>query len=171
MFYWLTGIALLLAAIVLIQSMRAERNAHQHKLEAIREVGADHTIDYAKVDFTRTGERYDLIVDCQNFRAMRDNKRALKPTGTYAMIGGSIPRVYELWFLSFLAQFSREKRQLVLVSVGPNKGLAELCRLLQARELVPILDRTFSLAEVPDAMRYFGEGRHRGKIMIEVTST
>ena len=114
--------------------------------------------------------RHDLIVDCQNFRPMRDNKRALTPAGAYAMIRGSIPRVYELWLLSFLSRFTREKRKLYLVAEGPNKGLTELCEFMQSGKLVSVIDRTFSLAEVPTAMRYFGEGRHRGKIMIEVRS-
>jgi NADPH:quinone reductase-like Zn-dependent oxidoreductase len=141
-----------------------------HKLDAIRDAGADYAIDYAETDFTRTGERYDLIVDCQNFRPMRDNKRALKPTGTYAMIGGSMSRAYELWLLSFLSRFTREKRKLYLVAEGPNKGLTELCELMQSGKLVSVIDQIFPLAEVPTAMRYFGEGRHRGKILINVRS-
>jgi len=141
-----------------------------NKLDAMRSVGADHVIDYTEQDFTGTGERYDLIIDCQNFRSMKDNKNALKPGGTYAMIGGSVPRVYELWFLSLVAKFTRETRKLYLVAEGPNKGLADLRQLMETGELVPVIDRTFRLGEVPDAMRYLGEGRHKGKIVIAVTT-
>ena len=81
-----------------------------HKLAAIRSLGADRAIDYLQEDFTKTGERYDLIVDCQNFRSMFDIKRALKPVGVYAMAGGSKLRVYQLWFLSFCSLFTRESR-------------------------------------------------------------
>jgi NADPH:quinone reductase-like Zn-dependent oxidoreductase len=141
-----------------------------HKLDVIRSAGADHVIDYTETDFTSTGERYDLIIDCQNFRPMKDNKRALKPGGTYAMIGGSIPRVYELWFLSFIAKFTRETRKICLVAEGPNKGLADLRRLMETGELVPLIDRSFRLSEVPEALRYFGKGRHKGKIVIAIAS-
>ena len=137
-----------------------------HKLSVIRSVGADHVIDYAQDDFTKTGESYDLIIDCQNFRSMFDIKRALRPEGTYAMVGGSIPRVYQLWFLSFIASLTRESRKLRLVAEGPNKGLAELKELIEAGKLAPIVDRTYHLSEVPEALRYFGEGRHKGKIVI-----
>jgi NADPH:quinone reductase-like Zn-dependent oxidoreductase len=137
-----------------------------HKLNVVRSVGADYVIDYTQEDFTKTGERYDLIIDCQGFRSMFDCKRALRPEGTYAMIGGSIPRVYQLWFLSFCASLTRESRKLRLVAEGPNKGLADLKELIEAGKLVPIIDRTYQLSEVPEALRYFGEGRHKGKIVI-----
>ncbi|MDH3389386.1 MAG: NAD(P)-dependent alcohol dehydrogenase [Gammaproteobacteria bacterium] len=141
-----------------------------HKLEILRSLGADHVIDYGQEDFTKTGDRYDLIVDCQNYRSMYDNKAALKPGGTYAMIGGSISRVYQLWLLSFIGSLTRENRKLRLVAEGPNKGLAELRELIETGRLVSVIDRTFQLREVPQAMRYFGEGRHKGKIAITVKS-
>ena len=137
-----------------------------HKLNVVRSVGADHVIDYAQEDFTKTGERYDLIIDCQGFRSMFDNKRALRPEGTYAMVGGSMPRVYQLWFLSLIASLTREDRKLCLVAEGPNKGLADLKELIEAGKLVPVIDRTYQLEEVPEGLRYFGEGRHKGKIVI-----
>jgi NADPH:quinone reductase-like Zn-dependent oxidoreductase len=137
-----------------------------HKLNVVRSVGADHVIDYTQRDFTSTAERYDLIIDCQSSRSMADYKRALRPGGTYAMVGGS--RVLPLLFESFRASLTGESRKFRLVAEGPNKGLAELKELLEAGELVPIIDRTYRLSEVPEALRYFGEGRHKGKIAIAV---
>ena len=137
-----------------------------HKLNVVRSVGADHVIDYTQRDFTSTAERYDLIIDCQSSRSMADYKRALRPGGTYAMVGGS--RVLPLLFESFRASLTGESRKFRLVAEGPNKGLAELKELLEAGELVPIIDRTYRLSEVPEALRYFGEGRHKGKIAITV---
>ncbi|MDH3337207.1 MAG: NAD(P)-dependent alcohol dehydrogenase [Gammaproteobacteria bacterium] len=137
-----------------------------HKLDVIRSLGADHVIDYRQQDFTKTGRRYDLIIDCQNFRSMLDNRRALKPGGTYAMIGGSIPRVYQLWLLNLLAPLTREDRRLCLVAEGANKGLAQLRDLIETGRLVPVIDKTYELSEVPEALRYFGEGRHKGKIAV-----
>ncbi len=139
-----------------------------HKLDVIRSLGADHVLDYAREDFTKTGQHYDLIIDCQNFRSMIDNRRALRPKGTYAMVGGSIPRVYQLWFLSLIAALTGEDRKLRLVSEGPNKGLADLKELIEAGKLKPVVDTVFQLSEVPQAMRYFGDGRHKGKIVIAV---
>jgi NADPH:quinone reductase-like Zn-dependent oxidoreductase len=137
-----------------------------HKLDVVRSVGADRVIDYAKEDFTKSGEGYDLIIDCQNFRSMFDNRRALNPEGTYAMIGGSMLRVLQLWFLSLIAWFTRDDKTLCLVADGPNIGLDYLRELLEAGKLVPSIDRTYPLSEVPEALRYFGEGRHKGKIVI-----
>ncbi len=139
-----------------------------HKLDIIRSVGANHVIDFTQDDFTKTGERYDLVVDCQNFRSMFDHKRALKPEGTYAMVGGSMLRVCQLWFLGLLGLLTGDNRKLCLVSEGPNKGLVDLKKLIESDKLVPVIDRTYQLSEVPEALRYFGEGRHKGKIAITI---
>ena len=128
-----------------------------HKLNVVRSVGADHVIDYTQEDFTKIGERYDLIIDCQGFRSMFDHKRVLRTKGTYAMVGGLMPRALQLLFLSFWASLT-------------NKGLADLKELIEAGKLVSILDRTYQLSEVPEALRYFGEGRHKGKIVIAMES-
>ncbi len=141
-----------------------------HKLNVVRSVGADHVIDYTQKDFTTTGERYDLILDCQGYRSMFDYKRALRPGGTYAMVGGSMPRVLQLLFLSFWGSLTRESRKFSLVAEGPNKDLADLKALMEAGKLVSIVDRTYGLSEVPEALRYFGEGRHKGKIVIAIKS-
>jgi NADPH:quinone reductase-like Zn-dependent oxidoreductase len=139
-----------------------------HKLETVRSVGADHVVDYTQEDFTKTGKSYDLIIDCQCFRPMSDYKRALRPGGTYAMVGGS--RVLPLFFQNFCALFTRETRRFRLVMEGPNKGLTDLKELIEAGELVPVIDRTYRLHEVPTALHYFGEGHHKGKIAITVAS-
>ena len=137
-----------------------------HKLDMVRSLGADHVIDFTQSDFTKSGERYDLIVDCQNFRSMFDIKRALTNNGVYAMIGGSMLRVAQLWFLSLCAPLTRETRKLRLVVEGPNKGLVDLKALIEAGKLVPLVDKVYRLDKVPEALRYFGEGCHKGKIVI-----
>ena len=139
-----------------------------HKSAVIRSLGADHVIDYTEEDFSKTGERYDLIIDCQCYRSMFDIRRALTPTGVFAMIGGSMARVVQLWFLSLIASLIGERRNLCLVTDGPNKGLNDLKELIEAGRLVAVIDRTYSLSEVPQALHYFGTGRHQGKIVITV---
>ncbi len=141
-----------------------------HKSDVIRALGADHVIDYTQVDFSKTGERYDLILDCQCYRSMFDNLRALTPAGTFAMIGGSMARVLQLWLLSLITPLIGERRKLRLVADGPNQGLADLKEMIEAGKLVSVIDRRFSLSEVPAALRYFGSGRHQGKISISVKS-
>lgn len=137
-----------------------------HKLDLIRSLGADHVIDYHEQDFTKTGNRYDLIVDCQNVRSMRDNKRALNPGGTFAMIGGT--RIVPLLLMSWWSSLTNEGRKYRLVMDGPNKGLTYLKDLIEAGDLRSVIDSNYDLSEVPSAMRYFGEGRHKGKIAISV---
>jgi NADPH:quinone reductase-like Zn-dependent oxidoreductase len=139
-----------------------------HKLDVIRELGADHVIDYALEDFTKTGVRYDLIIDCQNFRSMYDNRRALTRAGVYAMVGGSTLRVLQLGLLNAIAPLARDSRKLCLVAGGPNKGLAELSRLIDAGKITPVIGRVFRLDEAADAFRYFSAGRHKGKIVIAI---
>ena len=141
-----------------------------HKLDVVRSVGADHIIDYTQQDFTKTGELYDLILDCQGFRSMFDYRRTLRPEGTYAMVGGPLLRALQLVFLNFCAPLTRESRKLRLVAEGPNKGLADLKELIEAGKLVSIVDKAYPLSEVPEALRYFGDGRHKGKIVITVES-
>jgi len=141
-----------------------------HKLEAVRAVGADHVMDYARRDFTETGKTYDLIVDCHGIRSMIDIKRALVPGGTYAMVGGQMRRVARLWLQRALDSLARESRKLCLVAEGPNKGMVDLRDLIEAGKLVPVIDRAYPLSEVRDALRYFGEGHHKGKIAISIAS-
>ncbi|MCU7931922.1 MAG: NAD(P)-dependent alcohol dehydrogenase [Candidatus Thiodiazotropha sp. (ex Codakia rugifera)] len=137
-----------------------------HKLPVVSSIGADHVIDYTQQDFTNSGEQYDLIVDCQSNRSMSDYKRALRPGGTYAMVGGS--RIVPLLIQSFLASLTGESRKFCLVAEGPNKGLTELKGLIEVGKIVPVIDRTYPLEEVPDALRRFGEGHHKGKIVITI---
>ncbi len=139
-----------------------------HKLEVVRNAGADHVIDYRQRDFTSTGNSYDLIVDCQGTRPMSSIKRALKPGGTYAVVGAQMKRIPQMWFHSALGKLTGETRRLRLVAEGPNKGLADLASLLESGQLVTIIDRTYPLEEVPEALAYFGTGQHKGKIAVTI---
>ena len=77
-------------------------------------------------------------------------------------------RVYQLWLLSTLALLTCEDRKLCLVAEGPNKGLTDLKELIEAGKLVPAIDSLYRLSEVPETLRYFGEGRHKGKLVISM---
>jgi NADPH:quinone reductase-like Zn-dependent oxidoreductase len=138
-----------------------------HKLEVVRSVGADYVIDYTKEDFTRNGQRYDLILDCHGFRSMFDYKRALSPRGTYAMVGGSVPRLLQALLLGLWGSITGGQK-FCLVAEGPNKGLTDLKDLIEAGKVVPVIDKRYKLSAVPEALRYFTEGRHSGKIVVAV---
>lgn len=139
-----------------------------HKLDFIRAVGAENVLDYAVDDFTQSGEVFDLIIDCQNTHSIAELRRVLAPEGTYAMIGGSVLFVMQIVLRSMVARFRGKRPQFSLVYEGPNAGLAYLTELIEAGKLVTHIDREFSLAEVPEAIKAFGSGRHTGKIAITV---
>jgi NADPH:quinone reductase-like Zn-dependent oxidoreductase len=138
-----------------------------HKLEVVRSVGADHVIDYTKEDFTKNGQQYDLILDAQGVRSMFDYKRALSPHGTYAMVGGTVPRMLQALFLGLLGSISGGPK-FRFVTEGPNKGLVDLKELIEAGKVVPVVDKQYKLNEVPEAFRYFTEGRHAGKVVVDI---
>lgn len=138
-----------------------------HKLEVVRKIGADHVLDYSKEDITRNGQQYDLILDMQGVRSMFDYKRALSPDGTYAMVGGPVRRILQALAFGLWGSVIGQKKFRVVME-GPNKGLADLKELIEAGRVVPIVDKVYELSEVPDAFRYFAEGRHKGKIVISL---
>ena len=138
-----------------------------HKLQVVRSLGADHVIDYTNEDFTQNGQRYELIIDAQGVRSMFDYKQALGPHGTYAMVGGAVPRILQALFFGFWGSVTGGQK-FSLVAEGPNKGLADLKELIQAGKLIPFVDRVYPLSEVPEAFRYFAEGRHKGKVVIAI---
>ena len=139
-----------------------------HKLDAMRSFGADHVIDFAQEDFTGTGVTYDLIIDCQYSRPWSRCRRALTPTGRYAVIGGQVPRIMRAMLGGQVGKLFGRTSALQVVMDGPNKDLDHLCELLEAGKLVSHLDSSFMLEQVPQALQYFGEGHHKGKIAITV---
>jgi len=147
------------------------------KLEMVRSIGADHLIDYTQEDFTESGERYDLIFDIPGNHPFSACRRVLTPNGNYVLIGhdlfgqgagrwfGSIPRVLKLIALSpFVSQLPTPN-----FSMPDKKNqMAVLKDLLEPGKITPIIDRTYPLAEVPEAIGYLEEGHARGKVIITV---
>ncbi len=147
------------------------------KLEMLRSIGADQVIDYTRMDFTQSSERYDLIFDIPGNHSLADCRRVLTPEGTYVLIGhdhfgklghrfmGSLPCFLKLIVLSpFVSQLPNISFSL------PNKKelIAVLKEFLEAGKLTPIIDRTYPLSEVPEAIRYLKEGHVQGKVVITV---
>ena len=140
-------------------------------VELVRSIGADHVVDYTQQDFTRTGQRYDLILEMAGNRSLADLRRALSPRGTLVLVGGSGGR----WFMG-------TGRTLRAVLVSPLVGqrlrsffskpkgadLVVLKELLEAGKITPVIDRTFPLSETAEAIRYVGERSTQGKTVITV---
>ena len=137
------------------------------KLDMVRSIGADHVIDYTQEDFTKSGQRYDLILDVVVSRSISDYKRVLSPKGILRMVGGSMARVFKAVLLGPL--ISRSKKMSIVVW-KPNKkeDMVFLTELLEAGKVVPVIDRRYPLSEVAEAFRYLEEGHHQGKIVITV---
>jgi NADPH:quinone reductase-like Zn-dependent oxidoreductase len=147
------------------------------KLEMVRSLGADHVIDYTQEDFTQSGERYDLIFDIPGNHPFSACRRVLTPNGKYVLIGhdrfgqgagrwfGSIPRVLKLVALSpFVSQLPTPNFSIL----DKKNQMVVLRELLEAGKITPVIDRTYTLSEVPEAIRYLEEGHAQGKVVITV---
>jgi NADPH:quinone reductase-like Zn-dependent oxidoreductase len=135
------------------------------KLDMLRAMGADHAIDYLKEDFTRSGERYDLILDVKTNRSPFAYLRALSPGGAYVTVGGAMLRLLQVYALGPLLSLVFRKR-LRLVMLKPNKDLEYMGQLFQAGKLAPVIDRTYELGDLREAFRLFSTGDHKGKIIV-----
>lgn len=139
------------------------------KLALLRALGCDHVVDYTREDCTRTGRSYDLILDVKTNRAIGDYIRALGPRGRYVTVGGSTARLLQalaLW--PWIAMIERKSVRLVVLK--PNKDLASMNELFEAGKIKPVVDGPYELSEVPAALRRFGEGVHKGKIVITLAN-
>ena len=138
------------------------------KQDFMRSLGADQVIDYTREDFTKNGKQYDLILDIVAHRSVFACKRALTPNGSYFAVGGSVAIMFQILLLGAWIKRTAGKNIRIL-AVRPNlKDLVFITELYEAGKIVPVIDRRYSLSEVPEALRYLGEGRAKGKIVITV---
>jgi NADPH:quinone reductase-like Zn-dependent oxidoreductase len=139
------------------------------KLDMLQSIGADHVIDYRQEDYTRSGQRYDLILDVAAYRSVFDYRRALTPEGIFMMVGGSVGTLLQVVSLGTLIS-RRGSQRIGLNAWEPNKreDLAFLAELFEAGKVVPVIDRRYPLREVPEALRYLEKEPYLGKIVITV---
>ena len=135
------------------------------KLDMLRSLGADHVIDYRQEDFTKNGQHYDRIIDVAGYRSIFDYKRALSSRGVFVMVGGSGTLLNQLLLLGPWFSMTESKKMGLLLH-KPNKGLAFMKELFEAGKFVPVIDKRYPLTEVAEALRYYGEGQVKGKIVI-----
>ncbi len=138
------------------------------KLDFMRSLGADHVIDYTREDFTKNGKQYDLILDVVAHRSVFAYPRALRPNGSYFFVGGSVATIFQILLLGPWIRRTTGKNIRIL-AVQPNrKDMISITELCEAGKIVPVIDRRYPLSEVPEALRYVGEGRAKGKVVITV---
>ncbi len=137
------------------------------KLDLLRSIGYDHVLDYTREDFTKGGQRYDLILDVKTNRSPFAYLHTLTAQGVYVTVGGSTARLIQVLVLGLVLPLVGKKRMRI-VALKPNKDLDYLTGLVEAGSLRPVIDSRYSLSDTAAAMRRFGEGKHRGKIVITV---
>jgi NADPH:quinone reductase-like Zn-dependent oxidoreductase len=135
------------------------------KLDMLHGMGADHVVDYLKEDFTKNGKGYDLILDVKTNRSPFAYLRALNRNGTYVTVGGNIPRLLQALVMGPFTSRLYHK-PLRLVGLRPNKDLNYMNTLFEAGKLLPVIDGLYKLADLPEALRHFGTGDHKGKIIV-----
>jgi len=137
-------------------------------LDRARSIGADQVIDYTQEDFTKNGQRYDLILAANGYHSILDYKRALSPKGTYVMVGGSMAQMFQAMLLGPWISKTGSKKMGFMVAEQSQKDLVFLKELLEARKVVPVIERRYPLSQVAEAVRYLEEGHAQGKIVITV---
>lgn len=138
-------------------------------VEQSRELGADRVIDYTQEDFTRTGDRYDVVIDVAGSRPWRSLRRVLAPGARVVVVGapGGAPLIGPLAHIIGTKIASRG-RAAFFVAKFNNPDLQALADLMANGQLTPVVDRTYELAEGPEALTQFGEGHVRGKLVLVI---
>ena len=137
-------------------------------LDLVRSIGADHVVDYTQVDFTNTGQQYDLIYCAVGNRSISDYKRALTPKGVCVIAGfTSLRLLFEHMIVGPLTSQAGGKRVGLMPTARVDKqDLVMLKDLLEAGKVVPVIDRCYPLSETAEAIRYLEQGHARGKVII-----
>jgi NADPH:quinone reductase-like Zn-dependent oxidoreductase len=131
-------------------------------LDMVRAVGADQVIDYTLEDFTKTAQGYDLIFDAVRKRSFSECRRALGPQGIVVTTEVSPSLLLRgLW-----VSITGSQKLVAMLAQPDQKDLAYLIELVEAGKVKPVIDRSYTLSEVPDAIRYIGKGHARGKVVI-----
>jgi NADPH:quinone reductase-like Zn-dependent oxidoreductase len=140
-------------------------------VELVRSLGADRVIDYKKEDFTRDGERYDVIFDAASNRSLRECRRVLASDGTLVIVGAGEGRwvrpLARALRAVLISRFARQKL-VPFMAQRSTDDLVLLKELIEAGKVTPVIDRSYPLSEAPEAIRYLEEGHAQGKVVITV---
>jgi NADPH:quinone reductase-like Zn-dependent oxidoreductase len=157
-------------AVQLAKAFGAEVTAvcSTRHIEMVRALGADHIIDYTRENFTRNGQRYDLIIAANGYHPLRDYRRALKPKGIYVVTGGKMAQIFQGMLLGSVVSMFGSKKMGNLMATPNPKDLVFLSDWLESGKVAPVIDRCYPLSETAEAMRYVGERRAKGKVVISI---
>jgi NADPH:quinone reductase-like Zn-dependent oxidoreductase len=141
-------------------------------VDMVMSLGADQVIDYTKGDFTKEPRRYDAIIDCVGNRGLAEFRQVLTPGGNLVMIGGGGPNEGK-WIAPLLgplhalivSPFVKQKLGMMLAEVNKD-DLVTLAAMMEKGQLKPVIDRSYKLSQVPDAVRYLEAGHARGKVIV-----
>jgi NADPH:quinone reductase-like Zn-dependent oxidoreductase len=143
-------------------------------LDMVRKIGADHVVDYTKEDVTQGAQHYDLIVDTVGTHSLLDYKHVMNPKGIYVMVGGSndkwmVGLLGTLVYAKILSSVAGQQFGMMLAELNPE-DLKIIGDLMQSGKVTPVLDKTYALNEVPEALRYLEQGHARGKVVISMVA-
>lgn len=157
-------------AVQIAKALGAEVTAvcSTSKMEMVRSLGADHVIDYTQEDFTQNGQRYDLILAANGYRPLAAYQRALTPTGSYVMTGGSTAQMFEAMLLGPWRSRNSGQKMGNMLAKPNQKDLLFVKDLMEAGKVTAVIERRYPLNAVPDAIRYLETGHAKGKIVITV---
>ena len=158
-------------AVQIAKSFGAEVTAvtNTQNLDMVRSLGADHVIDYTKEDFTKNEQRYDLICDIASAHSPSSYKRIMNPNGICVIVGFRNKVISRLIYFVIRKRFSTgNKKFKFFVAKSNQEDLAFMKELMEAGKITPVIDRRYRLSETPQAIKYLGAGKARGKIVITI---
>jgi NADPH:quinone reductase-like Zn-dependent oxidoreductase len=157
-------------AVQIAKSFGAEVTAvcSTRNVGTARSIGADHVIDYTREDFTKSGQRYDLILGANAYHSIFDYRRALSQDGIYVLVGGGLARIFQGMLLAPLLSLLGSKKACFFIANINQKDLVFLKELIEAGKVVPVIDRRYPLSDAAEALRYLQERHAQGKVVLTV---
>jgi NADPH:quinone reductase-like Zn-dependent oxidoreductase len=155
-------------AVQIAKSFGAEVTAvcSTGKMDTARAIGADHCVDYTREDFTKGGQRYDLIIAANGHHSIFDYRRALGQNGIYVMAGGGWAQILQGMLLGPLLSLIGSKKMRFFMAKINQEDLLILKDLLASGKVVSVIDRHYPLSDTAEALRYLEEGHAKGKVVI-----
>jgi NADPH:quinone reductase-like Zn-dependent oxidoreductase len=162
-------------AVQIAKALGAEVTAvcSSKNVDRVRSLGADRVIDYTREDFTRSGPRYDVMLDIAGSKSWSKCKRVLAPRAVVVLVGGPkgsnrmfgpLGHVIRMW----LGSLAGRRRAVFFIAKFNREDMNVLAELLESGKVAPVVERSYPLSETPDAIRHVGEGHPQGKIVIAV---